>query len=123
MYRIDNSTAVPSLPTVPAAAPGGYFTQGNLQLAIPATIVDAWWANMLQEEILAVVVEAGITPSKVDNTQLLKALNFLYIGPDALDAYLKLPRQYAEHRPVAGGRTPHDVLLEQLDRADRACRL
>ena len=39
------------------------------------------------------------------------ALDYL---PSALSAYLALPRIYAERRPVVGGRTPHDVLLEQL---------
>lgn len=39
------------------------------------------------------------------------ALDYL---PSALSAYLEMPRIYAERRKVAGGRTPHDVLLEQL---------
>ena len=43
------------------------------------------------------------------------ALDYL---PSALNAYITLPRAYAERRPVAGGRTPHDVLLEQLDLMD-----
>jgi hypothetical protein len=47
------------------------------------------------------------------------ALDYL---PAALNAYLALPRAYAEARPVAGGRTPHDVLLEQLDLMDTKMR-
>jgi hypothetical protein len=43
------------------------------------------------------------------------ALDYL---PTALSAYLALPRLYAERRRVQGGRTPHDVLLEQLDLMD-----
>jgi hypothetical protein len=39
------------------------------------------------------------------------ALDYL---PSALAAYLALPRIYAERRPTMRGRTPHDVLLEQL---------
>ncbi len=39
------------------------------------------------------------------------ALDYL---PTALAAYLKLPRVEAEQRAVADGRTPHDVLIEQL---------
>ena len=39
------------------------------------------------------------------------ALDYL---PSALSAYLALPRIYAERRPTMRGRTPHDVLLEQL---------
>jgi hypothetical protein len=47
------------------------------------------------------------------------ALDYL---PTALSAYMALPRAYAERRPVAAGRTPHDVLLEQLDLMDDKMR-
>jgi hypothetical protein len=47
------------------------------------------------------------------------ALDYL---PAALNAYLALPRAYAEGRTVAGGRTPHDALLEQLDLMDTKMR-
>jgi hypothetical protein len=47
------------------------------------------------------------------------ALDYL---PTALAAYLALPRADAERRAVAGGRTPHDVLLEQLDLMDAKMR-
>jgi len=43
------------------------------------------------------------------------ALDYL---PTALASYLALPRAYAERRAVAGGRTPHAALLEQLDLMD-----
>jgi hypothetical protein len=35
--------------------------------------------------------------------------------PEALGAYLKLPRSYAERQPVVDGRTPLQVLCDQLD--------
>jgi hypothetical protein len=47
------------------------------------------------------------------------ALDYL---PTALSAYLALPRVYAERRPTMAGRTPHDVLLEQLDLMDTKMR-
>ena len=47
------------------------------------------------------------------------ALDYL---PSALNAYLALPRAYAEGRGVAGGKTPHHVLLEQLDLLDTKMR-
>jgi len=34
--------------------------------------------------------------------------------PEALSTYLDLPRLYAEREQVDGGRTPHDILLDQL---------
>jgi hypothetical protein len=43
------------------------------------------------------------------------ALSYL---PEALASYLAVPRLYAERGALAGGRTPHDVLLEQLDLMD-----
>ena len=47
------------------------------------------------------------------------ALRYL---PEALSAYLQVPRIYAEMRPVAEGRTPHDVLLDQLNLMDAKLR-
>jgi len=47
------------------------------------------------------------------------ALDYL---PSALSAYLEMPRVYAERRKVAGGRTAHDVLLEQLVLMDARLR-
>jgi hypothetical protein len=34
--------------------------------------------------------------------------------PEALSTYLGLPRPYAERERIDGGRTPHDILLDQL---------
>src|SRR4029079_5525926 len=34
--------------------------------------------------------------------------------PEALSTYRDLPRLYAERERVDGGRTPHDILLDQL---------
>ena len=73
MYRIDNANSVASPPTVPGAGTEGYFTEGGG--ATPATEVPDWWFNMVQEEIRAVVVAAGLTPSKTDNGQLEEAVH------------------------------------------------
>jgi hypothetical protein len=35
--------------------------------------------------------------------------------PEALEAYLKLPRSYAERQPVSEGKTPLQLLCHQLD--------
>lgn len=43
------------------------------------------------------------------------ALSYL---PEALNAYLAIPRLYAERRQVAGAKTAHDILLEQLQVMD-----
>lgn len=53
-----------------------------------------------------------------DPTVLLIRQTALDYLPSALTAYLALPRAQAERRAVAGGRTPHAALLDQLDLMD-----
>lgn len=93
MFRIDNSTSVVSAPVVPAAATPGYFTNGNPVSGLPATIVDDWWLNTVQEEITTVIVNAGLALNKNDRTQLWQAINGLITanesGPD-YDPFLPL---------------------------------
>ncbi|MDR3513792.1 MAG: hypothetical protein P4L73_19315 [Caulobacteraceae bacterium] len=73
MYRIDGATALSSLPTPAAAGTPGYFGIGS-----PGpTVVSADWLNMVQEEMLAVIVAAGETPSKTTFTQLRDAIETL----------------------------------------------
>lgn len=76
MFRIDNATAVTPIPTPGAVGPNPdrYFTDGNPGGGIPATIVDADWANAVQEEICNVITAAGISLSKTTRTQLRDAI-------------------------------------------------
>ena len=55
------------------------------------------------------------------NIYLIRQTALAYL-PEALSSYLAVPRLYAERRAVADGRTPHDVLLEQLDLMDSKMR-
>lgn len=80
MFRIDNSTSVATLPITPVAATGRFFTNGNPVSGIPATVVDDWWTNMIQEEIITVVINAGLTPNKFDRTQLWQAIQSMISG-------------------------------------------
>lgn len=80
MYRIDDATAATSLPTPEAAATEGYFTEGNPATGTPATKVRASWLNMLQEELRAIVVGAGMTPSKTAYSQVYAAIQLLIKG-------------------------------------------
>ncbi|MEQ8318779.1 MAG: hypothetical protein RH946_00830 [Rhodospirillales bacterium] len=77
MFRIDNATAAASADAVPEAGTEKHFTEGNPSTSVPATDVPAWWLNMIQDEIRAVVVAAGLTPDKDNNAQLLAAINLL----------------------------------------------
>ena len=74
MFRIDNPTAVPSLPLAPPVGTPGFWTNGDELSGLKPTHVDDWFLNMLQEELYTVVTKAGLTPNKADNTQLWQAL-------------------------------------------------
>lgn len=78
MFAIDDPTAVAALPTPEAAGTPGFFTEGNPGLGQAATYVRASWLNMMQQELLNVVTDAGLTPSKTVYNQLLQALKLKY---------------------------------------------
>jgi microcystin-dependent protein len=107
MYRIDNASSVSAKPVAPAAGTPGYFSNGNPATAQEATIVDDWWANQIQEEILTVIEQAGIVPDKSSNSQLFDALNFLYQGQGSLDdTYLTIAAYRQFERPVLTSGAP-----------------
>ena len=80
MFQTDQATAVSSLPTPAAAGTQGFFTAGNPAAGQAATILDADWLNMIQQELINVVVAAGLTPSKTTYTQVRDAVAQMY-GP------------------------------------------
>lgn len=68
MHRIDG----------PAAAPGGFFTDGDPNLGTPATVVTDDWLNAVQEELAGVIEGGGgAVLSKPSNGQLLTAIAVL----------------------------------------------
>lgn len=81
MHRIDQATAVGTLPTPGSAGTFGYFTNGNPTTGSPATILDADWANNIQEELMSILTAAGISQSKTANNQVLTALYGLFSAP------------------------------------------
>ena len=64
MHRIDTSTATSN----------GLFTEGDPLVPTPATVVSADWLNSVQEELAAIVTNAGLELQKADNTQVLTAI-------------------------------------------------
>lgn len=84
MFRIDDPSAVGALPAPAAAGTEGYFTEGNPGAGVPPTRVRADWLNQIQEELRAVVVAGGLTPSKTTLNQLLSALNALFAPTTSL---------------------------------------
>lgn len=78
MHRIDG----------PTAAPGGLWTEGDPGVGTPATIVSATWMNDTQENLMAVLAAAAITPVKGNYLQLLEAIRGVAGG--AMGGTLKL---------------------------------
>lgn len=79
MYRIDNETSIASLPTPSAAGtnPNSYFTHGNAELGVPATILEADFMNHVQEEICRVIEYTGASLDKANLGQLLTAIKYI----------------------------------------------
>ena len=73
----------------------------------------------IQQSILATLTaEASPGDGADPNVYLIRQTALSYL-PDAFQTYLAMPRIVAERRPLAGGRTPHDVFLDQLDLMDQ----
>src|SRR4029077_11303570 len=70
--------------------------------------------SAIRDSILLTLPDGRSTVDPTDpNLFLIRQTALAYL-PQALSAYLAIPRLYAERRAVAGGRTPHDVLMDQL---------
>jgi microcystin-dependent protein len=91
MYAIDNPSSVAARPAAPAPGTPGWFSKGNPAAAQEATIVEDWWCNLIQDEILTVIEQAGLVPDKNNHTQLWEALQTLYGStPDLGSTYLTI---------------------------------
>ena len=87
--------------------------QGQVAADLIAKVVS------IQASILRTLPAQGAEGDTADpNVYLIRQTALAYL-PDAFQTYLKLPRQVAEQRPIADGRTPHDVLLSQLELMDQ----
>jgi hypothetical protein len=93
----------------------------RLLRALRGKVADDLYAKVvrIQSSILATLEIEGTAGDGADpNVYLIRQTALGYL-PDAFAAYLRMPRLMAERRAIAGGRTPHDVLLDQLDLMDR----
>lgn len=93
MQRIDVASATAMLPTPAAAGTPGYFTDGDPVGGQAATVLPADFVNMLQEELMAPVLAAGLTPSKTNRSQVLAALTALLgiVGNLASTGHIAIP--------------------------------
>lgn len=81
------------------------FRDENLVAGTAGTEVTALWLNMVQEEILKIVSEAGLVPSSGDWTQLWQALQALGLVPDRSRRWLgvnSMTLSSAPGAPAAG---------------------
>lgn len=92
------TSAAAGAPSAPGAPSAGYPTDGNPSLAVPATIPGAYWFHQHGEELRAVLVAAGITPSNTTLNQLAVSiqtgkLNSASAGgtADAITATFQVP--------------------------------
>ncbi len=74
MQRVKTSTAVTSKPAYSADGTPGFFTKGDAVAGIPATVMGQDWPNMIQEELLNVLLAAGVVPDAEDDSQLAQAI-------------------------------------------------
>lgn len=77
MFQTDQASAASSIPTPASPGTQGYFTNGNPATGVAATIVDADWLNMVQQELVNVVLGGGIALSKTTYNQVLAAIKRL----------------------------------------------
>lgn len=71
----------------------------------------------IQQEILGVLPVVAQFPPGSEDLFVIQRTATDYL-PSALDAYLALPPEYAATRHVQDGKTPKQVLLEQLELID-----
>lgn len=104
MYRIDNASAAAALPApaAPGPVPNGYFTPGNPSQQIPATIVNADWLNMVQEELMSILIAAGVGPSKTEYNNILASLGILFGGGHFLGLRIFATVGTATYNPTEG---------------------
>lgn len=97
MQRVTRSTAAVALPAPPAGAGApGFFTGGNSGTGAPATIPGYEWFNGVQEELMYVIEQAGLTGSATDHTKLRQAIQLLVAaGTLPTGAMLPFPIGYA----------------------------
>jgi len=78
MQRVQATYNVQAMPAYDdSSIQPGYFQDGEPVQGTIGTIVPASWLNGVQEELVAVINEAGLTLDGTDNTQLLQALRIL----------------------------------------------
>lgn len=78
MFRIDDASASASLPAILTPGTPGYFGRGDPGAGVRPTTLTVDWANMMQEELFALLTASGVAPDKANRAQIRAALDILY---------------------------------------------
>lgn len=78
MFRIDDPSASASLPAILTAGTPGYFGRGDPGAGVRPTTLTVDWANMMQEELFALLTASGVVADKANRAQIRAALDILY---------------------------------------------
>jgi hypothetical protein len=73
---VDFPKSVPSIGLV-----AGKFVDENPLMGTPGSLVPSQWGNAVTDEILSVILAAGLTPDEVNNTQLVAAIRMIQKQP------------------------------------------
>lgn len=71
------SVASGSRPTPPVGGTAQYATDGNPSISVPATVWPSYQYNAIQEELIAILAAAGITPDRTNEAQVVLAIREL----------------------------------------------
>lgn len=134
MHRIDDPTAVPTLPAPRPPGTPGYFTGGSPgSSGFAATVVRYEFMNAVQEELAAIAEAAGLVLDKTNNQQVLAALRQMlrfrltqdetfYISPTGSDdndgltpATALATGQAAWNKALAIDLNNHNLILQFMD--------
>lgn len=94
------SVAIGARDIAPVSGTPQYFTNGNPATPTPATVVPGYFLNMVQDELLAVITAAGLTPDDANWGQLLQAIQGL-VGHGRLLGFQTFTAN-GTYTPIAG---------------------
>ncbi|MDH1088851.1 hypothetical protein N5C79_20320 [Pantoea brenneri] len=102
MQKISNITAT--------ATKDGLFTNGSVASGVSPTILDAAWFNTIQNELVAIVQEGGLTLDPANDAQVLQAINVLLASRALLGG--NVDQQFFVKEPTMDG---HAVTLGKMN--------
>lgn len=75
-----NSVPLASADVAPTSGTPQYATDGNPAAGVPPTIFPAYAFNAVMQELVGLILAAGLTPSTTNNAQVLQAIETLFAG-------------------------------------------